>query len=156
MGDPITGVLSHYDGATLLSITELPEAELIASGEFVLRYAIPYLEKPHLAIVPGLVAVDYGEMFNGEEMWHFILTKSNRYPRADVMGYRNDGVDEMIVLKRLDVDRPVQVLAYDSSAATSPIATIQALITSDALTLPARVRQYLPHYSSLAQWMQRE
>ena len=66
----------------------------------IVRYGVRFLGKPHLSVVPGLVAIDYGEMLIGEEAWIFLTKRSNLYPRAEVFGYRNDGHDDMITVKK--------------------------------------------------------
>lgn len=151
--DHFTGILAQIDNHLILSLESLPATTVVASGELTVRYGIRYLGKPHLSIVPGLVALDYGDMLTGEKAWDFLLKKSNLHPRADVIGYRNDGEDEMIVVKNLDLALPVDVLIYSDDTATKPIASANALIASpDVDTIPARVYDYLPHYDTLDDW----
>lgn len=154
IGDLFTGVVLAYHGAVLLALEPLPEAEVVAQGDFVVRYGIRYLEKPFLSIVPGLLALDYGDMLTGEAMWRFILTKHNSYPRADVVGYRNDGRDEMIVLKKLDLDQSFEALVFDSGASTAPLAKPTALIAAADSPLPERLTEYVPRFDSLEDWEQ--
>jgi hypothetical protein len=156
IGDPFSGVLLRYATAAFLATAPHEHTEVIASGDFTVRYAVRYLEKPHLAIVPGLLAVDYGDFYNGEAMWEFMLTKTNAYPRAEVFGYRNDGKDDMIVLKRLDLDQPVQVLVYDAPGAAQPLASVDALLTPDTAGVAPRLLEHLPRYNTLDDWIHRE
>src|SRR5688572_2653366 len=95
VSDEFSGVLIEIDGQQLLA-PELPDDEVpfLLGGTLLIRYGLRYLEKPHLSIVPGLLALDYGDMLTGEEAWDFIQKRSNLHPRADVFGYRNDGVDD--------------------------------------------------------------
>lgn len=155
VGDRFSGVLLRYATAILLAETPLPETEIVHSGDFVLRYGVRYVDKPHLSMVPGLIVVDYGEMLTGEAMWDFITTRSNLYPRADVVGYRNDGEDDMIVLKKLDLAQPLQILAYEFSDHVQPLASVNALITSDVGTVSPRILEHLPHYTTLDDWKTR-
>ena len=60
-----------------------------------MRFGIPYLGKSHLSIVPDLLVLDYGEMLVGDIAWEFLMKSSHLFPRSDVLGYRNDGADEM-------------------------------------------------------------
>jgi hypothetical protein len=150
--DLFAGSLLRVDSAYLLTVTPHSGAILIAQGSFVVRYAIPFLGKPHLSIVPGLVALDYGEILAGEDAWEFLLKRSNLHPRADVIGYRNDGQDEMIVVKKLDLAQPVDVLVYIDERATLPLASVKALIAPENAAIPARLLEYLPRYNSLAEW----
>lgn len=160
LADRLTGLLLRVDDAALLATTPQAEGELLHSGPLVVRYGLRYLEKPFLSVVPGLVALDYGDLLTGEDAWDFLLKRSHLHPRADVFGYRNDGVDEMIVLKRLDLALTPEVLVYADDAATVPLASVAALIASAAETvtdgdspaLPARLLAYLPRYDSLAAW----
>lgn len=119
---------------------------------WVVRYALGYLGKPQYCIVPELVVLDYGDALNGEDAWQFLLNKSNLYPRADVLGHRNDGVDEMIVVKKLDLATPVDLLFYDSATATHPVARTRAVIASSTDGLPERVGQYAQLYLTPADW----
>jgi len=153
LGDVISGAWARLDGGDVFIFPSdtVSDVEIMASGEFLVRYALVYLGKPHLAIVPGLVALDYGDMLVGEEAWNFILKKSNLYPRADVLGYRNDGVDDMISIKWLDLVLPVRVLLYQDATSTIPLATLTAFISSRA-DLPPRLLDYLPRYTTIDNW----
>jgi hypothetical protein len=152
LADRFQGAVVQVDDQYLLMPTPVPVQAVVHGGELIIRYGIRYLGKPHLAIVPGLVALDYGDMLTGEEAWLFLRHRSNLYPRADVIGYRNDGVDDMIVVKFLDMAEPVLVLAYTDAVATQPIAAVQALISGDTQQVPARLLEYLPHFATLENW----
>ena len=156
IGDAFTGMLiaAGYESHLLaVNGTPLPEnMRVSAQGEFTVRYGLAYLGKPHIAIVPGLLALDYGDMLVGDEAFTFILTKSNLYPRADVLGYRNDGTDEMIPVKKLDLAIPLHVLVYDSPQATHPLARADALIAPAENTLSPRLLDYITRYETVAAW----
>ncbi len=154
IGDPFTGSVIKDRGKHLL--TTFSSSAPIASGELVIRYGIPYLGKPHLSIVPGLIALDYGEMLTGEEAWDFVLTRSNLYPRADVVGYRNDGQDDMIPVKWLDLALPMHVLVYTSPDETRPLATIAAVIATNCNTLPQRLAEHIPCLANIIEWHKHE
>jgi hypothetical protein len=156
IADPFRGVVLRVDQTHLLARAPQPGTEVVASGDLIVRYAVQYLDKPHLAIVPGLIALDYGEIIRGEEAWDFLLNRSNLHPRADVVGYRNDGADEMIVVKLLDPVAPVQVLVYDAATDTQPIARVEALIADRTDDIAPRLLEYLPRFESLEAWQQRE
>jgi hypothetical protein len=128
--------------------------DVVYQGAMVVRYGVRYLGKPHLSIVPGLIALDYGEMLTGEAAWEFLTRRSNLYPRAEVFGYRNDGRDEMITVKNLDLVLPVEVLVYENSSAVMPMARPLALIADDneRTTLPPRLLEYLPCYPTVTAW----
>jgi len=153
IGDSFTGVVIQANNQKALAFTPQPQTEAIMSGTFVVRYGIRYLEKPFLSIVPGLVALDYGDLLTGEDAWEFLTKRSNLHPRADVFGYRNDGQDEMMVVKRLDFGQPVDVLVYPDNKATMPTALVTALIAADAAGIVQRILEYLPRYNSVSEWL---
>jgi len=152
IGDPCAGVIVQVAEQHIFSTTALPDAQTVQAGTFMLRYGIRYLEKPFMSIVPGLVALDYGQHLNGEEAWTFLLKHSNLHPRADVLGYRNDGTDEMVVLKKLDLMQPLALLVYADAAATQPLAECEAVIAPADNDLPERLLAYIPRYDTLADW----
>lgn len=158
--DSFNGILARADGRYLLTCRELDHVETIGTGTLVVRYAIRFLGKPHLSVVPGLVALDYGDILTGDTGLEFLLKKSNLHPRADVVGYRNDGTDEMIAVKKLDLALPVEILAYSDSETNIPTASISALIASPEEigihAVPERLLHYLPVYSTLDDWCENQ
>lgn len=152
IGDTVTGTIGKFNQQYFLLIQSAEETSSIASGTFVVRYGIPYLGKPHYSIVPDLVVLDYGDMLVGEAAWEFLITQSNLYPRSDVIGYRNDGLDEMLVIKQLDFAVPFHVLVYENDTARKPLAQVTALIASENDEYPERLRAYLPRFDTLADW----
>jgi len=149
-------MVAEVDGHVLLSAAELSVGEVIARGELILRYGITYLGKPHLSIVPHLVVADYGELLNGEEAWAFLMTNAHLYPRADVCGFLNDGTDEMVALKQLDFDYPLEVFVYRHVHDDRPLAKLSALIADDPVSYPERLLRHLPRFESLSAWRRNE
>ncbi|MAS33076.1 MAG: hypothetical protein CL610_03655 [Anaerolineaceae bacterium] len=156
IADHFRGTLLRADEAYLLALTPQADTETVTSGQLVVRYGIAYLGKPHLAIVPGLVALDYGDILTGEAAWEFLLHQSNLHPRADVVGYRNDGSDEMIAVKYLDLAQPIHVLVFPDTTASQPIGHVSALIAADTAGIAQRLLDYLPVFDSLEAWQNRE
>ncbi len=152
MSDAWNGLVLQIGAAQVLSLVPQPEATVIASGNCIVRYGLRFLGKLHQSIVPGLVVMDYGDFLTGEEAWEFLLKHSNLHPRAEVVGYRNDGSDDMVTIKTLDMAVDPEVLVYTNPSDTVPIARPTALIASESTSLPQRLIQYLPHYPSLADW----
>lgn len=153
IADMFSGYLIQFGEMQALCTEEPDEdVQVIQHGQFIIRYAVPFLGKPQLSIVPGLIVLDYGEMLAGEAAWDFLLNRSNLYPRADVIGYRNDGEDDMVVIKWLDVDQPVQVLVYTDSTATKPLTPVNAIIADDTENLPGRMLDYLVTYPTISKW----
>lgn len=156
VSDIIVGSLVRFNKAHLLALEPPDGAQIIASGELIIRYAVRYIDRPHLSIVPGLVALDYGDILTGEAAWEFVLKKSNLHPRADVVGYRNDGHDEMIVVKKLDLAAPMEVLVYTDTHATVPTARVSALIATQhavqTANVSARLLEHLPRFDSIDDW----
>lgn len=149
--DTTTGKTTPRQAVTTLPVAET-DAQVIVSGGLIARYGVRLLGKPHLSIVPGLLALDYGDMLTGEAAWAFLLKNSNLYPRAEVVGYRDDGSDDMIAVKWLDLALTPQVLIYADEAATRPAARPEVLIAPADAVVPARLSEYLPRYESLAAW----
>lgn len=154
IGDTFTGCLVSAGDRYALAGTPDPALTLVIAGTLIIRYGICFLGKPHLAIVPGLIALDYGEFLTGETAWDFLLKRSNLYPRGEVFGYRADGRDEMMYIKNLDLALPVHVLAYADDAATRPLARLSTLIAPAADTLPPRLLHSLPHVESAPAWLE--
>jgi hypothetical protein len=107
-----------------------------------------------MAIVPELVALDYGDFLVGEDAWVFLIERSNRYPRSEVIGHRNDGSDDMVFIRTLDMAVPPMVLVYENRDATIPLASPTALITLQTDGLPERLCRFLPVYSKLEAWQE--
>lgn len=156
IGDLFTGFVVQSHDAQALATSLTPDITPLARGELVVRYGVQYLGKPHLAIVPGLIALDYGDMLTGAAAWEFLLNRSNLHPRADVIGYRNDGADDMIPIKWLDLAQPIEVLVYADATATRPLAHPTALIAPAAVEVAPRLREYLPVFETLADWQAHE
>ncbi|MFW5692012.1 MAG: hypothetical protein ACOCX3_01535 [Chloroflexota bacterium] len=119
VGDPFHGTVLHVNRRFALA-TDTQDAPVAHQGDFVIRYGVRFLGKQHLAIVPGLLALDYGQMLTGEDAWTFMRENASRYPRADVVGYRHDGTDDMQPLKNLDFDVPFMVLVYADAGSAAP------------------------------------
>lgn len=158
--DPVTesvsGSVVQLDGEQALIVNaQTDPAEIIHDGALIVRYGAKFLGKPHLSIVPGLLVMDYGDILTGEEAWSFLLKRSNLHPRAEVVGYRNDGRDDMVFLKVLDLALTPAVLVYADADANTPIANPTALIApAETDSIPARIVEYLPRYDSVRDWQQ--
>ena len=156
ISERIRGVVTEVDGQALLSAAELPVGSVLARGELFVRYGITLLGKPHTSIVPHLVIADYGELLIGEEAWAFLMHSAHLYPRADVCGYLNDGRDEMIALKHLDLDHPFDVFVYRDINDDVPLAKLCALVNDASATYPQRLQTGLPRFESLNAWRRNE
>jgi hypothetical protein len=152
LGDSLRGFALHTARGDVLSLEPQPGAEVIAAGTLVVRYGLRYLGKSFLSIVPGLVALEYGEILTGEDAWTFLLKQSNLHPRAEIFGYRNDGRDDMMLVRNLDLALAPEVLAYTDEAATTPLSRPQAIIAPPDAALPERLTQFLPRFAALADW----
>ena len=152
IAERVRGIVTRLGDGAFFSASELGDGDRIAQGELIIRYGITYLGKPHLSIVPDLVVADYGELLNGEDAWDFLMKSGHLYPRADVCGQRNDGEDDMIVLKQLDFDYPYDVFAYRQVEDKRPFAKLSALIASDRSAFPERLLKHLPCFDRLRDW----
>ncbi|MFO7320782.1 MAG: hypothetical protein DIU68_003555 [Chloroflexota bacterium] len=150
--DLFTGIVLRHGESSALATAPEAGLEIIASGDLIIRYAIRYQGKTHYAIVPGLVVMDYGDLLTGEEAWDFLIKRSNLHPRAEVAGIRNDGADDMVFVKQLDLAQPVEVLVYADRASRTPLARPTALIGTSASDFPQRLSAYLPLYPNVATW----
>lgn len=133
-------MLSLAGGRYVLSAQPLLGTDIVSQG-VVLRYGVRLLEKPFQSIVPGLIALERGELLTGVTAWDFLFKRSNLFPRAEVFGYRDDGKDDMLTVKRLDLAITPKVLAYPDDSATVPLAEVSALI-GDADAFPARALEF--------------
>lgn len=150
--DSFNGVAIICDGVQALATEPVPGTQVMMNGPLVVQYGVRFLGKLHLSIVPGIVVLDYGDMITGEEAWDFLLKRSNLHPRAEVIGYRNDGKDDMVFIKHLDLSVPPEVLVYANAGDTTPAAQPTALIGADTNGVPTRLLDYLPYYPTLADW----
>ncbi|MDE2854336.1 MAG: hypothetical protein OXN88_09215 [Chloroflexota bacterium] len=156
IAEQVVGVVTEIGDQTLLSSAELAEGRAIARGDLTLRYGITYLGKPQFSIVPRLVVADYGELLNGEAAWDFLMTKAHLYPRADVCGFRSDGIEDMPALKQLDFEYPYAVFVYRQVQDDLPLARLAALIDDGFGAVPERLRRHLPQFDNLHAWRRNE
>ncbi len=158
IADAWSGVVLRSDETDFVSagVQSGGDAQVVAQGQFVVRYGLRILGKHWLSIVPGLVAVDYGTFLTGEEAWDFLLKKSNLYPRSEIFGYRDNGVEDQMFLRQLDIALPPQVLLYADASASNPLAKPAAWIGAPDDTLPERMRAYLPIFPTLDAWRETE
>ena len=150
--DRFPGQILRVAGVTLLSSHNLSGAESLADGPLLLRYGLVCLETPQRCIVPELVVMEYGEQLSGEAAWDFLLNHSNLHPRAEVLGRRDDGLEDQLRVSRLDLAQPPRVLVWPwpTDSVSLPVANPLAAIAEETDALPDRVRQFLPVYTSLA------
>src|SRR5690606_665860 len=141
IADSFGGALCRAGDRHFLALNSPAGAE-IAARDVVIRYGGRLLGKPFLSIVPGLIALERGEMMTGETAWDFLLKRSQLFPRAEVYGYSNEGKDEMKTVKWFDLALTPMVLAYADDSATTPLAEVSALV-GDAGDFPARAVEYL-------------
>jgi hypothetical protein len=152
IGDSFKGLVLKVDESLLLASQPIESAEVIYQGSMILRYGVVFLGKPQFSIVPALLALDYGTFMTGEEAWDFLLHRSNLFPRADVIGYRNDGTDEQVFIKELDLVWPFDILAYRDAETGKPFAQINAVISAETDKLPSRLVAYANIYPTLEAW----
>jgi hypothetical protein len=148
-----------FEGHVLTSgqaqaLSVAPAEGTLLSGTLVVRYGLRLLGKPHVSIVPELVAVDYGRMLNGEAAWEFLTRQSNLFPRAEVFGHRNDGRDDMLLVRALDLALAPEVLVFSGTDAVLPAAKPSALIASqnEREALPKRLLAALPVFDDPDAW----
>lgn len=151
--DHFTGVVLQAEGAQALVFAPQPGAEVIAAGEFIIRYGVRFLGKPEQYIIPGLVVMDYGDMLNGEEAWDFLWHRSNLHPRSEVVGQREDNHEDVVFFRNLDLSIPPRVLVYQDAWTAVPIAQPTAIIAADLTGIAPRLQEFLPCYPTVEEWM---
>lgn len=152
IGDAFTGVIIEAEGHFVLANAPIEGYKTTDEGTFVVRYAVVFLGKPHLSIVPALMALDYGEFKTGEDAWEFLLHKSNLYPRADVIGHNNKGEDTQVFVRELDLMYPFDILVYKDETSTTAICKVDAIIHPAPGDLPGRLVEYVNIFPTLEEW----
>lgn len=152
IGDTLQGLILSVDNHYLLATSDIEGHEPVHTGGFVLRYGVVYLGKPHLSLVPALLALDYGEFKTGEDGWNFLVNKSTLYPRADVFGHNKSGEDTQAFVKELDLMYPFDLLVYADDSATTPLCKVDAIITPTPDALPDRVHEYANVFRAIKDW----
>ncbi|MBK9123897.1 MAG: hypothetical protein IPM16_12385 [Chloroflexi bacterium] len=142
----LPGAVIRHGGRFLLLAAPSPDGEALARS-VVIRYGVRYLEKHFLSLVPGLIALERGEMFTGRRA-RFRRQTQQRIPAPRSTATSSDGADEMKTVKWLDVAEPLMVLAYASATDASPVAVIDVLVGPEG-AFSARMLAALPRYDSL-------
>lgn len=115
------------------------------SGILTIRFFIPLLYEPHLALNPGYVLAERGGELFGWQAWDFCFKRFELHPRADITGLRSDGIEDTLFLKTLDIAAPIRVFAYASPSAVTPLRHVGKLkILDSQIEVPERLMQYIP------------
>lgn len=152
IGDAYTGIIITIDEHHLLADSSITDQEVVHNGDFIVRYGVVYLGKPHLSIVPDLMALDYGAFKTGDDAWDFLINKSTLYPRADVFGFNNKGDDTQAFVRELDLMYPYDILVYDNADSTSPLCKVDAIISITPDALSDRLKEYANLFPSIDDW----
>lgn len=112
------------------------EGKVLAQGEVVVRYAIPFLARPQLAVVPCLFVSERGAILKSWQAWRFVHENFQLYPRAEIMGLQSNGDDAQVFLRELDFGSPSRVLAYASLEQRLPLGQVSRLIRKPGLSVP--------------------
>ncbi len=149
IGEAVDGAVYNLPGGRTLVVGTAPSAlsdqQPTMCGALVVRYALPFLQPPTDAVIPGLFAADKGGMLVGREAWDYIQEHFQMHPRADIIGLHPNGTPAQVFLRELDFGAPVRVLLYDGPTAAVPRAEVQALyVGNNALPLPDLLSKYLP------------
>jgi hypothetical protein len=148
--DLLTGVVLRAFDRLFLASEPHPDTELIASGSVAVRYGIVYLGRSYHAIMPELVVFDTGGGLSGEDAWRFLFEESNLFPRAEVIGFREDGEEDMVTVKTLDLMYPVRAFTFFPPDAPVNLGQLSALLGTFPEALPARLTNCLDAYPDLA------
>jgi hypothetical protein len=153
IGDTLAGCLIRSADGLILILGDLPpgippERIMRPAGSLTVRYAIAYLQR-EAAIVPGLFASDLGDILVGREAWDFTMDQTNLYPRADILGLRDDGRDDQVTLKNLDLGRPITVLVYATPEDRLPLGRLAAFWAPVEAEVPDLLAKHLPRLKQL-------
>lgn len=118
-----------------------PDAEFVMQGQIILRYGIDLLSQPH-TLVPGYFESENGYAKAGREAWEFIWAKFQLYPRADVIGLRDDGAAWSGYMRDLDFGEGPKILAYSDTEAMVSLGQITH-ISGDPSALPPLLAGYV-------------
>ncbi len=121
-----------------------PSATLLAEGDLVVRYAIPYLGMSHLSVVPSMFVSERGAVLVGWTGWNFGVGNYQLYPRAEFYGLRSDGEKAQAYLRELDFGADLRVLAYQKTDDLVPLTQVDFLIYAPSITPPPFLVQSLP------------
>ncbi len=132
----VDGSVWRHDRVVLALGDAEIEADMLAQGQIVVRYAIPLLARPHLAIVPSLFVSERGAIIKSWKAWRFVYENFQLYPRAEIMGLQTNGDDAQVFLRELDFGAEPRVLAYTAVEQRYPLAQIDRLIKPSALSAP--------------------
>jgi hypothetical protein len=136
IAEVVAGALIRFKGRewTALMVgkeTLPPEAAVIHRGEMILRYALAFLFEPDW-LLPHVVIDDFGRKHEGRAALDFMERQGERFPRADVTGWRVvAGKSDVVFLKHLDIARSCGVFAYEGSEIKTPLARIDAAVWVD-------------------------
>lgn len=156
IADSFAGTLVTAAGHSALAAAPVVEADTCQTDTYIVRYGLRLAGKLHLSIVPGLVVLDYGDILTGEDAWDFLLHRSNLHPRAEVIGLRADGAEDMALLRTLDMGVPPAVLLYRTMSDKAALAQPSGLLGEAPTDIAPRLREYLPAYPTLADWLAAE
>ena len=129
-------------GLTIPPLTPPDDATIILSGDITLRYGILLLKTPKYQIVPGYFETENGAVRIGRAAWDIIWKKFQLYPRADVIGLRNDGKSLHVLMRDLDFGESGKVLAYADENSEESLGMIQEFNIPPDADLPQLLAGY--------------
>lgn len=119
---------------------------VLATGNLVLRYAIPLHGPRHLAVVPSVFVSEQGGLLFGQRAWRFMYKNYQLYPRAEIVGLQSDGDQVQVYLKELDFGDVARVLVYEAVERTLPLAQLDAIVmaANAAIQWPQLATEIIP------------
>ena len=145
--DTVTGTIWLAQGKHTLVISQsemVLKGKVIAKGNFILRYGIPYLGPQHLSLMPAVFEAESGATLEGIKAWKFMLKNYQMYPRAEVIGLRSDGDEVEAYMKELDFADYPRVYVYESPDKKVPLAQIQHVVSDRKTGIPPILKNILP------------
>lgn len=118
----------------------------LLNGQIVLRYGVAYLYRPVDTLIPAWAYDDFQQEHKGLKALRFLEDKGERFPRADVVGWRADnGKRDDLYVKELDMARPYRVFAYSKPEERVPTHRVKIVgLMLDSVREPTLVRDPEP------------
>lgn len=135
----VDGVLWQQENGVALVIGQpdhILKGKVLARGNIVLRYGIPYQGPKHLSVILSVFLSERGGMLTGWQGWNFIRANYQLHQRAEIFGLQSDGETAQVFVRALDFATIPYVLAYAAPFDKIPIAQINRLVMNGASDIP--------------------
>lgn len=142
--EEINGAVWQQDSIIGLTIAPLQpphNTTILLAGNITLRYGVDILQSSHL-LIPGYFETENGAVKVGKAAWEFMWAKWQLYPRADVIGVREDGQPTSLWVRNLDFGESPRIVAYGNPESEAMLGIINRLDDSPDMDLPPLLERY--------------